>query len=121
MQARIAVLEALVASSDAGAPAQATIGRILQHVADDYGLTVRALRGDWRRRDMIEARWVVMWIAREVFARPLVLIGRMLGNRDHTTVLHGVEKITERRAADAEFRARTDRLAAELMTEEGSK
>ena len=118
LQSRIAVLEALVASPDAGGPTPAAIGRILQHVAEDYGLTVRMLRGDWRRRDMVEARWVAMWIAREAFARPLVLIGRVMGQRDHTTVLHGVEKIKERRAADAEFRARTDRLAAELMTKE---
>lgn len=92
---------------------------IIRIVAEDFGLPTKLLRGDWRRRDMVEARQIAMWIAREGFGRTLASIGAFLGRREHTTVSHGVETVAARRARDPEFRARTDRLRDQSITTVG--
>lgn len=87
-----------------------SVADIVRLVATDYGLQPRLLCADWRRGDMVQARWVAMWIAREGCGKRLSTIGAAMGRRDHTTVSHGVQKVIARRQADPEFRNRTDRL-----------
>ena len=40
-------------------------------------------------------RQIAMYLCREMTSTPLKAIGKLMGNRDHTTVLHGVEKISK--------------------------
>ena len=96
-------------------PPMPSIADIVQTVASGYGLKAHLLTADWRRADMIEARWVAMWIAREGAGRSLASIGAAMGRRDHTTVLHGVRAVEKRRESDATFRARTDALLARAI------
>lgn len=109
LQGELAELRsALPAPPDA--PRRPIILGILHIVAADYGVPVRLLCADWRRADMVEARWIGMWIAREGFGCSLITIGDAMAGRDRTSIAHGVQSVEARRAADAAFRARTDRL-----------
>jgi chromosomal replication initiation ATPase DnaA len=63
-----------------------------------------------RGGDAVRARQLVCWLARTLTQRSLPRIGRALGGRDHTTVMHAVNRIEDRRAADPEFRRLTDKL-----------
>jgi len=84
-----------------GAPI--TIKRILEIVSVEYNVTILDLISQRRQRAIVIPRQVVMWLARTCTLRGLPAIGRHLGGRDHTTVMHGVRKIEQLRAADPVF------------------
>ena len=67
-----------------------TITRIIWLVAKDEGITVPALKGQSRMRDVCAARQRIFWLARALTGLSYPQIGRFLGKRDHTTILHGV-------------------------------
>jgi len=68
-------------------------GEILERVAIYYGVTREDLLGPRRSREIALARQVAMYLVRELTSLSLPQIGREVGNRDHTTVLYGVDKI----------------------------
>jgi len=68
-------------------------GEILERVAIYYGVTREDLLGPRRSREVALARQVAMYLVRELTSLSLPQIGREVGNRDHTTVLYGVDKI----------------------------
>jgi chromosomal replication initiator protein len=61
------------------------------------------------------ARQVAMYLARELTKHSLPDIGRHFGGRDHTTVLHGCDKIRELLERDVKFRAEIDLLMNQLQ------
>ena len=69
-----------------------TLPRILETVARFYSVSEKDLRGKGRTKDIVIPRQVAMYVMREETERSLVDIGDLLG-RDHTTVLHGIEKM----------------------------
>ncbi|MBI2322197.1 MAG: chromosomal replication initiator protein DnaA [Chloroflexi bacterium] len=87
--ARDALLEM---HDDRGRP-RATPRRVVEVVAEYYGLDVAALRGKKRDKNVVVPRQVAMYLLREVTDCSLQEIGQELGGRDHTTVHHGYEKI----------------------------
>jgi len=85
--------------------------RIRQAVADGYGVPVGQLRAAGRTRDVAEARQVAMHAMRARLRWPTATrdapfpfgrIGALLGERDHSTIMHGVAAIAARLADDAE-------------------
>jgi chromosomal replication initiator protein len=75
---------------------------MIERAAKAVGTPVDVLVGDNRARPLSHARWAVMlalWNAGWSTMR----IGRALGNRDHTTVMHGLKKARELREVDADF------------------
>lgn len=72
---------------------------ILKEVAFRHDLDVRDITGPSRRRAIVRARQEAMWEARQRTPLSLPEIGRRLGGRDHSTVLHGVRKHAERMGA----------------------
>lgn len=75
------------------ARARATaIAEIIAEVAKETGLTVAMIVGDRRSRPIVAARHMAHWrVARETGAS-LAAIGRAFGDRDHTTIIHGIRK-----------------------------
>jgi len=71
-----------------------TSSLILQSVATYYGLTTEILQSKRRDRPLTIARHLAMYLLREELQFSWTLIGRELGGRDHSTVLHGYQKIT---------------------------
>jgi chromosomal replication initiator protein len=66
---------------------------ILDKVAQRYGFTVEEITGKSRRRPLVTARQVAMYVIRELTDLSYPAIAREFGGRDHTTVIHAVEKI----------------------------
>ena len=91
-----------------------TIRRIRNAVARHCGMTVADLVGPSRRRHVVQARGLAMYLARRLTSESLLAIGAAFGSRDHTTVLHGIRVIASRRLADAGLAADLDLLAAAL-------
>lgn len=66
---------------------------VLQAVASYYNIPLTALTGKARDKEIVLPRQVAMYLMREETDASLSLIGAELGGRDHSTVLHGSEKI----------------------------
>ncbi len=67
--------------------------RIVEVVAKFYNCSEKEMRGRGRSKDIVVPRQVAMYIIRHETDRSLADIGTELGGRDHTTVIHGTEKI----------------------------
>jgi chromosomal replication initiator protein len=67
---------------------------VIDLVASYFNLKPTALRGLKRDRPIARPRQVLMYLLRTELQIPLMEIGNLIGGRDHTTVMHGVEKIT---------------------------
>ncbi len=67
--------------------------RILSEVADYYGLAVEDLMTRNRRRAVSVPRQVAMYLLIHEIGLPPTQVGRLLGGRDHSTVIHGAGKI----------------------------
>ena len=73
------------------APVTATM--ILQATADVFNFTLEQITGGSRRRPLVDARQIAMYVTRNMTDLSYPEIGRAFGNRDHTTVIHAVRKI----------------------------
>ena len=77
----------------AGEPRRISPQMILDTTAAAYGFSVEALTGPSRTRPLVTARQVAMYLTRELTDYSYPAIGRVFGKRDHTTVIHAVDKI----------------------------
>jgi chromosomal replication initiator protein len=77
---------------------------IIREVADFYGVDLRALTGRGRSRNIVIPRQVAMYLLREETDASLMDIGKLLGGRDHTTIIYGCEKISEEINSDSRLR-----------------
>ena len=75
-------------------PRQITPKLILDATSSAFGFSVEELCGTSRRRPLVTARQVAMYIFRELTDYSYPAIAREFGGRDHTTVIHAVDKIT---------------------------
>ncbi|MDO8562264.1 MAG: chromosomal replication initiator protein DnaA [Candidatus Limnocylindria bacterium] len=78
--------------------------RVVETVARHYNVPVEQLRGRARDRQIVLPRQIAMYLMREETEAPLLRIGEALGGRDHSTVLHGCDKIEREMAENDDFR-----------------
>ncbi len=67
--------------------------QVVAQVADYYQLKTSDIYGESRVKNLALARQIVMYLLRKEVQLPLKEVGRFLGGRDHSTVIHGQEKI----------------------------
>ena len=67
---------------------------IIQMVADHYGISEADLKGQKRNKEIAYPRQIAMYLCREMTDTSLQQIGSVLGNRDHSTVIHGLDKVS---------------------------
>ena len=80
-----------------------TIDDIVDTVCHHYNVTVTAVNSKSRKRDYVVARQVTMYLAQKYTKMPASRIGKLVGNRDHSTVIHSCSKVEERLKIDAGF------------------
>lgn len=97
-------------------PAQSKLSPevILDLAANYFGITVSELVGRSRTAKIAIQRQVVMYLIREETGASLPQIGDLLGGRDHTTVIHGCDRITDEMEANAEISRQVTELRARL-------
>jgi chromosomal replication initiator protein len=78
--------------------------RIVETVARYYGIPLDQIKGKARDKQVVLPRQIAMYLMREETEAPLLRIGEALGGRDHSTVLHGCEKIEREMAENDDFR-----------------
>ena len=82
---------------------------IIRTVAERYGVQPADLTGKRKTRDIALPRQVAMYICRELTDMSTTAIGQAFG-RDHTTVMHGCDKVSDAMQSDVAFRNRVDEL-----------
>lgn len=73
-------------------------------VSKYFSLGKRALLGTSRTRPIARPRQILMYLLRTELSLPLQEVGRLAGGRDHTTVMHAVDKITHLASSDVNIR-----------------
>ena len=73
-----------------------TVSTILKAVAMEFGVTELDIKSTRRHADVVLPRHVAMYLARRLTSHSMSMIGRTLGDRDHTTVLTGVRRAEAR-------------------------
>ena len=86
----VSILSDLISSNS---PLMITPELILSKTTDFYGFSREELIGPNRRRPLVTARQISMYVFRELTDLSYPSIGRVFGGRDHTTVMHAKEKI----------------------------
>ena len=83
---------------------KASPNEYLSAVCKYFSVGKRALLGEGRARPISNPRQVLMYLLRTELKLPLQEVGRIIGGRDHTTVMHAVEKITHLASKDVQTR-----------------
>jgi len=91
-----------------------SIDRVQEVVARRWGVTPEGLRSKARTKRLTVPRQVAMYLAREMLGMQLVEIGQAFGGRDHSTVIHSLDKVGRQLARDHVFRDRVQQARTEL-------
>ena len=81
-----------------------TPNQIIEIVSKHYEIGVQQLRGERRTRTVVWPRQVLMYFLAHEAKLPLTEVGRLLGGRDHSTVIHARDKILARAETDNKTR-----------------
>jgi chromosomal replication initiator protein len=116
--AREALADKIRPSDDAESRSHAlpTIERVQEVVARRWGVTPEGLRSKARIKTLTVPRQIAMFLAREMLQMQLVEIGQAFGGRDHSTVIHSVDKVQSQLSRDRQFKDRVDSARQELLT-----
>jgi chromosomal replication initiator protein len=87
---------------------------IQQAVADEWGITTEGLRSKTRTKALTIPRQAAMYLCREILQLQLVEIGNAFGGRDHSTVIHSLDRAAEQIKSEPAFRSRVEKLKKSL-------
>lgn len=90
---------------------------IQKQVCDTYGVRLEELLGKRRNRNIVFPRQVAMYLCRDLTDMSLPKIGEIFGGRDHTTVIHAIEKIDAEIKKDPAVKATVNNLIKILRGE----
>lgn len=96
-------------------PLRVSVDRIKAAVAAEFGIPLGEMVSDRRHRGVARPRQVAMALACTLTPCSLPTIGRVFGNRDHTTVINARRRVEQLRAGDREFDQRVGRLEEALQ------
>ena len=85
---------------------------IISVIADQYGVTSEDIISKKRSRDIALPRQIAMYLCRNMTQLSTTNIGRSFGGRDHTTVMHGCDKINQEMNENFSFRKRIEELTS---------
>jgi len=92
------VIKVIIADSKKAKPG---IETVMVETAGYFNIDPQLLKSSSKKKEIVKARQVAMFLAREVLEMSLPKIGEEFGGRDHSTVMYSIEKIKEARKSDA--------------------
>ena len=111
--ARKALQGSFVSAPGNGSPVL-TPEHIRKLVAERWHVREEALSSKRRTKDLTVPRQVAMYLIRDLLDYPLAHIGRLFGDRDHSTVIHSIRKVDDTMSTDDEFRQSVEGVRAEI-------
>jgi chromosomal replication initiator protein len=95
---------------------QVSADDVMTLITTEFAISARELTGKGRTQTVSLPRQIAMYLLRDHTENSLEDVGRIFGNRDHTTVLYAVTKIRERSQKDRMFKELLDGLSNRLLT-----
>ena len=89
---------------------------IISYICSYYNIDEETLRGQSRSRDVVAARQLAMYLIRRMHATPLDGIGKEFGNRDHSTILHSLDKVEKQMQTDPKFAERVKEITTNISS-----
>lgn len=93
-----------------------SIATIQKQVADFYNITQGDILGKKRVKQIVMPRQIAMYLSRELTDSSLPKIGNEFGGKDHTTVLHAIDKIEAELKKDTDLQNNITKLKAKLRS-----
>ena len=87
---------------------------IIEIVADHYNLKTSDLASVTKKKTISYPRQIAMYLCRELTNVPLVTVGELLGGRDHSTVIHGCEKISTELQTNEQLKSTIESLRKKI-------
>jgi chromosomal replication initiator protein len=92
-----------------------TIDAIQKMVCDYYNITYDKLQAKTRKREIVQARQISMFLAKKFTKNSLKTIGEHFGGRDHTTVIHSCQTVNDLMDTDATIRGQVKELQQKVQ------
>ena len=89
-------------------PKEITPSLIIEVVAEHFGVNPDDITSKKRNSEFVQPRQVVMYLCRTLTETSLAATAKLLGKKDHTTVIHGINKITTELETNEELRNKID-------------
>ena len=80
-----------------------TVDDILEKVCEHYNVSQQNVFSKSRKRDYVQVRQISMYLAQKYTKMPASRIGQLIGNRDHSTVIHSCTAVEQRLKVDKAF------------------
>ncbi|MCB9245751.1 MAG: chromosomal replication initiator protein DnaA [Flavobacteriales bacterium] len=91
-----------------------SIEYIQKLVSDYYSLSVDQLKSKTRKREIVQARQISMYFAKQLTKAPLKKIGMHFGGRDHSTVIHACQTVNDLIDTDKKFRSDVEEISKRI-------
>lgn len=95
-------------------PLEITPQLIVEVVSEHFNITVDQIMSKNRSSDIAKPRQIAMYLCKQMTSQPLDSIGQLLGGRDHSTIIHGVKKITSEYETDDVLRNTIDTIKKKI-------
>ena len=95
-------------------PREITPSLIINVVSEHFGVKPEDITSKKRNSEFVQPRQVVMYLCRELTATSYTNIGKLLGKKDHTTIIHGVNKIAEDLKINEELKNKVDIITKKI-------
>ena len=96
-----------------------TVVEVINLISNYYGVGIQQLKGDRRTRSIAWPRQILMHLLRTDLKLPFDEVGRLIGGRDHTTVMHANTKVTQEAAINSDFQTQLQSLRKQLLINGG--
>ena len=90
---------------------------IIEGVSDFYEVNVEDIKGPSRVKELVMPRHVAMYLCKTLTDMNFVTIAKVFGNRDRTSVMHGVDRIMKNIQTDANLKAEIEFITKDLLPE----
>ena len=108
-------IEALKPMIDKGTSEFNNILRVQKAVADNYQISVDDIKSKKKSANIVNARQIAMYLARDILSEPFEKIGLEFGGRDHTTVMFAYNKIKDEINLRPELKGVIDKIKESLI------
>lgn len=95
-------------------PKEITPTLIINVVAEHFGVKPEDITSKKRNSEFVQPRQVVMYLCRELTDTSFTNIGKLLGKKDHTTIIHGVNKVSAEIQTNEELRNKIDIITKKI-------
>lgn len=95
-------------------PVSISLDKIKDAVCEHFNLELESILTQSRKREVVQARQIAMYLSKQFTKHSLSSIGHAIGNRDHATVLHACKTVNDLMATDKSFKSNVQEIEALL-------